>query len=268
MFPSISIFNAELSTYGFCAIIGLFAAGILAVNYAKRKKYDENNLLIALLIGGGASLIGSHLLYAIVNYKGILLVLTNLEKIDSLGFLFQCLAEIFGGSVFYGGMLSCMLAYYITLKKLKMQTDFGMDLIGAVAPLFHGFCRIGCFLGGCCYGIESSFGFVMQDSLAPDANGVTRFPVQLLEVALNFALFALLFVLLCKGKFKGNITKLYFILYGVIRFCDEFLRGDVYRGFWGPFSTSQWIALFTIIGSVVFWIIRVKKEKKQVEQPA
>ena len=108
----------------------------------------------------------------------------------------------------------------------------------------------------------------MHDSLAPDANGVTRFPVQLLEVALNFALFALLFVLLCKGKFKGNITKLYFILYGVIRFCDEFLRGDVYRGFWGPFSTSQWIALFTIIGSVVFWIIRVKKEKKQVEQPA
>lgn len=268
MYPSITFIKTELSSYAVCTVIGLLVAGVIAVQFIKRRGINDNNYIISLLIGGVASLLGSHLLYGITNWKYVLYLIAKPELIDSFDTLWDWLGMIFGGSVFYGGMLATMLAAYISFKKFKLDLDTSMDALGAVAPLFHGFCRIGCFLGGCCYGIESSFGFVMHDSPAPDANGVTRFPVQLLEVVLNFALFALLFVLLCKGKFRGNITKLYFIIYGVIRFSDEFLRGDVYRGFWGPFSTSQWIALFTIVGSVIFWIIRAKKEKKQTEQPA
>ena len=39
---------------------------------------------------------------------------------------------------------------------------------------------------------------------------------------------------------------LYFVLYGILRFVDEFFRGDSIRGIWGPFSTSQYISLFII----------------------
>ena len=266
MFPSVTVFGKDFSTYGLCALVGVLVAGIVAVQFAKRRGLDSNNYIISLLIGAAASLLGSHLLYGIVNYKSFIALVTHPELINSFSDFLNGISIVFGGSVFYGGMLFTMLACYISFKKFKMDKNVAMDVLGTVAPLFHGFCRIGCFLGGCCYGIKWAHGFVMHDSLAPDANGVPRFPVQLLEVALNFALFAVLYILLRKGKAKGKITQIYFISYGVIRFCDEFLRGDEYRGFWGPFSTSQWISLFLIIGSVISLLLKsFSKNSKQQE---
>jgi len=36
-------------------------------------------------------------------------------------------------------------------------------------------------------------------------------------------------------------------LYSLGRFLLEYLRGDMDRGFWGPFSTSQWLSLLVLL---------------------
>ena len=54
----------------------------------------------------------------------------------------------------------------------------------------------------------------------------------------------------------------YLFLYSVLRFVIEFFRNDE-RGFvfYGLLSTSQFIAVLTILGSVaVFWFLRQRSE--------
>ena len=40
----------------------------------------------------------------------------------------------------------------------------------------------------------------------------------------------------------------------MIRFFDEFLRGDEIRGFVGALSTSQFISLFIVAVGILFWV--------------
>ena len=68
-------------------------------------------------------------------------------------------------------------------------------------------------------------------------------PVQLYEAAGCLLLFLLLDRLARRGWSGGQLLPVYLSLYGAFRFLLEFLRGDGARGFWGPLSTSQWVAL-------------------------
>jgi phosphatidylglycerol---prolipoprotein diacylglyceryl transferase len=68
------------------------------------------------------------------------------------------------------------------------------DLLGVTTPLYVGILRVGCFLGGCCYGISSDFGVLYPSYIfrsiqgcrkyTPGSNPQQRvFPVQLVESA-------------------------------------------------------------------------------------
>jgi phosphatidylglycerol:prolipoprotein diacylglycerol transferase len=129
------------------------------------------------------------------------------------------------------------------LLRKRPQYRYLLDFVVPAIPLFHFFGRIGCFLAGCCFGIESSFGFTFNHSIVDEANGINRFPVQLLEAFINILLFFILDVFRRKKLFKQNIIYLYLLLYSFARFFIEFLRGDVYRGFFFVLSTSQIISI-------------------------
>ena len=90
--------------------------------------------------------------------------------------------------------------------------------------IFHFFGRIGCFLGGCCYGKVTTFklGVAFPDNVKENIfhYGSKRYPTQLFEaIILLIILVTILFV-------KKNKFKLYLILYSIARFFLEFLRGD------------------------------------------
>ena len=82
--------------------------------------------------------------------------------------------------------------------------------------------------------------------------------MQLLEAVLVLILFFILTIMLKKYDNKYSLTSIYLLLYGIIRFFNEFLRGDIIRGFLGPFSTSQWISLI-IIAVISYRHLRNKK---------
>ena len=88
---------------------------------------------------------------------------------------------------------------------------------------------------------------VLTRALSPEANGVARFPVQLLESALLFALFFLLAALFRRGALRAKLLALYLAVYAVLRFLLEFLRGDAIRGVYFGLSTSQWISLAILL---------------------
>lgn len=273
MCPSITIFGAELSVYALLSVIGFLFAGTLAwwMTRLTWKFYRQNTergltskrpvsadtLLTASLPALIGLLIGAMALYTITNIPDIVGLLSRWSALvaekGELG-AFQELGSYCGGIVFYGGLLGGVAGAWWYSKRAPFNLGEYLDTVAPAIPLFHVFGRLGCFASGCCYGIECEWGFYHKDALVSLANGAARFPVQLLEAGLNLILAAVIYVLFYyfwQQWRAGSFIRIYFASYAVIRFFDEFLRGDTYRGIWLGLSTSQWISL----GILVFLIV-------------
>jgi phosphatidylglycerol:prolipoprotein diacylglycerol transferase len=242
-------------------LCGIFSSGMYACFIAKRFKYDYSDLILFLLIASIGVVIGSHLLYMIVNYKNVIYVVNNIKKIDTFERFFNASNYLFGGSVFYGGLIGGIIVGYVISKKDTKYLNF-LDIGFTSIPLFHFFGRIGCFLGGCCYGIKSKIGFMYTVNPILEANGVRRFPVQIAEAIFNIVLFSFLNHLLCHKKMRNKLSYVYLIIYSVGRFFIEFLRGDTYRGIWWSISTSQIISILIILILIIRLCYMYKKIPK------
>lgn len=259
MFPSFEFLGKEISLYFIFATAAFLLCGVIYCHYINKAGKDDNEAIVFLLIVCIGIFIGGHILYGITNIKHFGRVFGAVTGFKSF---IEAIGTIFGGQVFYGGLIGGAIIGYIYLRIKKYDIPLYTDLMGFTIPLFHGFARIGCFFGGCCYGIESSFGFITHTNhLVPTINGVRRFPVQLLEALCCFILFAVILYLYRKGKLKGRLLFTYLILYGVVRFFDEFLRGDEYRGFVGVLSTSQFISILIEIFAITGFIYVTRKIK-------
>ena len=86
--------------------------------------------------------------------------------------------------------------------------------------------RVGCFLGGCCYGcpVGSAWGVVYPDGSLPFSayGAVPLIPVQLYEAGWLFIAFAVVMVFVRQG-YRAGVS---LMAMGVGRFALEFLRGD------------------------------------------
>lgn len=258
MIPNITLGNKTISAYMIMALIGVFAAGIFSISRFK-KEDDKMELLVALLWSGVGLMVGGHLLYAITNMTGIINSIRN-------GDGFMTLLMYFSGNVFYGGLIGSYAAFLLYFRIKKKDICRYIDEGALFIPLFHVFGRIGCFLSGCCYGAECEVGFIYKYSIIEAANGVRRFPVQLVEAAGNLLIFLLLYYLYKRGTLRYRLIYLYFMIYPILRFVLEFFRGDSYRGFLFSLSTSQIISIFVFIyGAVMLAVTCIKHKNTQTE---
>ena len=265
MFPTINIFGKTFTTYLILSLIAAFAAGMFACKLTKKRGEDDNEAIIVMLFSTIGIFIGGHLLYGITNIKNIpsLFVAENFHQFLDRAYF------IFGGSVFYGGLIGAIIAALITIKVRNLPLRVYSDILSVAIPLFHSIARVGCFLSGCCYGIESEFGFtVYNNTLVPSINGVSRFPVQLLEACLNLLIFFMLLIIYKKSLsyqfLQGKLIFIYLFSYSVVRFFVEFLRGDEIRGFIFGISTSQFISiLLFILSAVTLSALFIKEKRKQ-----
>lgn len=262
MVPNIHILEKTVSAYMIVAVIGVLTLLFSMKHIAKKNGMDDFNVQNVILVSFIGVVIGSHLFSGIGK---IYLMIQNHVEIVSFKDFIQKMIYAFGGAVFYGGLIGALIAsfIYIRIKKLdlKLYTDIGAMSI----PLFHCFGRIGCFLSGCCYGIESNIGFVYHYSAVEAANGVRRFPVQLAEAAFNLCLYFVIYKLFKTKKYTGKLMYVYLIAYAIARFILEFFRGDEYRGYIGVLSVSQFISVLiviTVTGFIIFQKIKLSKRKQ------
>ncbi len=131
-----------------------------------------------------------------------------------------------GGYVFYGGLLGGIFISYILKNYSRYYHSKG--LVPAIC-LGHGIGRIGCYLTGCCFGIKL---------------GDWIIPVQLIESLSLFLMF--MYFHIFKEKINNELSK-YLLYYAALRFFLEFFRGDIHRGIYLNFSTSQWVSIIIIL---------------------
>lgn len=262
MFPSFHIFGWEIGSYGVMVVLGAFACAFVGTKLIRRFGYDLYDFLLILLAIGGGIFLGAHIVFGITHMSTIV---KAFQHIGNLWFeqFWEAMIFSFGGMVFYGGFLGGIAAIGIYCKfdkKIRARNLF--DVYAVLTPLFHVFGRIGCFLGGCCYGVESSFGFTVHgNTLNPDINDVNRLPIQLIEATLNLFIFFCILSLFQKRKMTDKLILVYMLIYPVVRFTLEFFRDDAIRGFLFGLSTSQWISiLLFIIAVTALLIIRFRKK--------
>ena len=261
MFPGFTLFGKYISSYMLTSLAGIFTACPLAISRYKKRGGNDISMIFVFLFGAIGCAVGMHLLYGITNIQHW----SRLFSAGSFQEFWDAAIFIFGGSVFYGGLIGGLFAGYLCMKHQKLDYGLTSDCAAPSIALFHAFGRIGCFLGGCCYGVEWEHGITFHNALLESANGVPRVPVQLFEAGLEFALFGLLSLMLAKGWLKNRLLAVYLLIYPVGRFALEFLRGDDYRGFLFGLSTSQLISIGVFAAAVVFLVMKRPRASKETE---
>jgi len=177
------------------------------------------------------------------------------------------------GGVFQGGLVFGVLFALWYFRKHKLPTWKMGDLVGPALALGHGFGRIGCFLAGCCYGrtCDLPWGVIFTDPRAEELTGIPlgleRHPVQLYESFLNFTNFLVLFLILRRKRFDGQVFSFYIMNYSVIRFFTEYFRGDhparsiLIQGR-TVFASLTWPQFFCVLGLAAGIVLHLILKKR------
>ena len=249
------IFGIQIKSYGLMIAIGIIVAATLFINKGKKKGLDEDSLLNVIIFAILGGMLGGKGLFIITEFKNII---NEPSILLNFGY----------GFVIYGAIGGGALAMYLYCRRKKWNIIEMIDITVPGLAIAQGFGRIGCFLAGCCYGAEttSPLGVVFpENSLAP--SGIHIHPTQIYSSIFDFSLGFILLYYSKEQRKNGKVMGLYLIIYSIGRFIVEFLRDDS-RGNVGVLSTSQFIAIFTLVfGIIIFNNYRIfKGAKKNIEE--
>jgi len=256
----------ELHSYGLFLALAFLVGIYTAMKRAKKFGFDPNiimNLSMVIII---SSLIGSRFLYVIFHieeFRGNYLDIIN--PVQSSGEFGIAGLTMLGGIIF--ALFSTI--FYARIKNLGFLK--ATDILSPSVALGVGITRIGCFLSGCCYGLECSLPWGMVFS--PESPAGYHFydkaihPTQLYSSLGGFIIF---FILIYIGKHKiynGIIFYSFLILYSIDRFIIDFFRyyekemilfkiGKV------NFSVNQGICILLFLTSVTFITINYFRNKR------
>jgi len=257
----LKIGSLSLSGYAFFYGLGLILACLTVCILASRENLDRLDTANYLLFTVIVSLFGAKLYGVIVVFLSS--PSTALRKPEMLWRAFLT------GGVFYGGLVAGALFVVLYLKRYFKGAFWKMlDVTAMGVALGHASGRVGCFLGGCCYGKPThlSWGvrFKYLGRLPHPFAGTALHPTQLYEAGLNLLNFAVLLVLWKKRAFDGLAFGFYLINYGAIRFLIEYFRNDSTRGYifrgkspLASLSVPQIISLGLII--IGIWVLKVRQ---------
>lgn len=262
IFPGFDLYTILLGV----GVVGAFALFSFLTRKVKVPAKLTNFILVIGIFAVAIGYFCAVLLQAFYNWEAALLVDPNAK--------FEITANT--GATFYGGLIGgagvLFGAYFGVghfIFKEKQHIKHFNDITSSIACSIigaHGVGRIGCLMAGCCYGMEtdSFIGIYMVEL------GKKVVPTQLFEALFLFALCAVLSILLLKKHLKNEIA-IYAIVYGIWRFCIEYLRDD-YRGetvvsFLTP---SQLVAVIMVLAGIawylVYYFVIKKREVKQEEK--
>jgi phosphatidylglycerol:prolipoprotein diacylglycerol transferase len=234
-----------IPSYGVMLALSIALAGTIAARAAHRAGID---------VGATIALLG---FVAMGAFVGAWSTFVGVEWLRT-GQLTDAVTSL--GLVFYGAPFGGGLAFAIFGRALGLPRARLADVALPAIPAAHAVGRIGCFLGGCCFGRpwDGPLAVTYVHPLAPAAHpSVPRHPVPLYEAGLLLALAFAFSLWPMRGVGSGRRLAAYFASYGVLRAVIECFRGDVVRGVYvGGVSTSQVVSVVVTLLAVGFLVAR------------
>lgn len=172
------------------------------------------------------------------------------------------LNEIFyvwqGGMAIQGGIVFGVIAGIIYAKRHNIDILALADIVAPAIILGQAIGRCANLLNGDAFGAPtgSNFGIIYPETtLAFRTYGQQPlWPAEIWEGQLDFVIFALLLIFRAFPHAKGQAFSLYIMLYSLVRFCLEFLRGDYATPVFLSFTSAQTTSLIAFVLSVGFFV--------------
>ena len=241
-YPSIdpiafSIGPLAVRWYGLMYLAGFAAGWWLALrrisrNQAPITRAQLDDLLFLIVLG---VILGGRLGYALF-YKPGHYAAHPLEVL----YIWQ------GGMSFHGGLLGVMVALAFAARRQGVDWLRLTDFIAPLTPLGFAAGRLGNFINAELPGrvTDLPWGMVM-----PGAGDAPRHPSQLYQFALEgVVLFVFLWWFSSKPRARGQVSAMFLLGYGVLRFIAEFAREpDSFIGYLAlGLTMGQWLCLAMI----------------------
>lgn len=207
-------------SYGFFIAIGAIAGIYYTTIKGKEHfnlKFDDINTLFILLIV--AAFVGGKLFLIFE---------------DPSRYLSNPKAFLSGqGFVFYGSLLFCIPTMLFYFKKKNLPVLPMLDIMAITTCIVHFFGRLGCFMAGCCHGIEwhGPLAVIFTDPLCAAPLNTPLHPTQLYSAAMIGLILLFLLLRMKTKKFHGQVFLIYLMSYPVGRSIIEIVRGDLNRGY-------------------------------------
>lgn len=267
MIPFFDIFGFTLPGYGMSLGIGVLVSYGLAGWLGTRSRLGNDHATTLYLFAGLGAVAGSRLLQLVVERHrftdGIINGLMRPE-----------------GGIWYGALLGAIVTTIVYARIRKLSPFLTLDVMAPAWAIGHAFGRMGCYLGGCCFGTpthgplgvsfprNSAAYFELENhdpTFIAEFGTVPLIPIQLFEAAGELALVGLLAYLFFKKLPDGVVFLTYAGSYSIMRFILEWWRFDPVRG-WvieGWLSTSQLIAVGMLAVAIGF-AVRLRKKAAAV----
>ncbi|MDO8682296.1 MAG: prolipoprotein diacylglyceryl transferase [Armatimonadota bacterium] len=233
-----------IRAYGFMMMIGFIIGLYRAVRAAGKRGMDTSYVVDTALYALISGIAGARLFFILLNWP------------EFKGNLGSILSIWEGGLSFHGGVLFAVAAVYIYARSKRIPFMQIADLLAPSLAIGYAFARIGCFLNGCCYGIQTDLFFGVR---FPDLYDL-RHPTQLYASAASFLIYLALTRVEKWQMPQGYVFAAYLAMYSVYRFLIEFLRkGATAEVLAFGLTEAQIvsIAIFVVAG-IALWRIKRK----------
>lgn len=245
----VCVFGTHVPWYGVCAGLALLTIGLWLIHQFEVLKLDgdcQNEILCRFPFAILTGVAFAFALDAVFTGNWRTWLDTSERRI---------------GFTFTGWLLGVLIFIFVFGKLPILGRSFLMNLLLPVFALAQSIGRIGCFLGGCCYGKVCTLGVKYPRGSLPyeQVGDVCVFPIQPIESLLLLGLF----LLCCKSPFRRRAS-IYLCGVACIRFSLEFFRGDVRGSLFGVvcISPQQIMSIvFFAIGLVCF----IKQDKNALK---
>ena len=237
--------DIRIPSYGMMIVVGIVICNLIAQISLRNSKKQYLDFLQIELFGGLGAIAGAKILTIIKNFAG--------EEAISLSW--NTFKE--AGYSYYGGLAGFFLLSWLVCKARNIDGRIYAERYIYLLSLLHFFWKIGCLMGGCCYGIEYNGPVaICYPEGINEMSGVNVFPAPLLEAVVALIIMVIILLLLRLGRLFEPIGT-YLILYGTARFFLEMTRFHKNDAF---IKEAQVFSVFAVCIGITLVIKNHRKE--------
>ena len=247
----------QIKWYSFFIFLAMLTACLIIFKESKKKNVPDNYLTNLIFYGLIIGILGARLYYVIFNLD---YYLNNPSQIFAIWN---------GGLAIHGGLISALIFLIIYSRKNKINILQMLDIIVVGVIIAQAIGRWGNFFNQEAYGNIISLQALKNMHLPKFIidgmyiSGSYREPTFLYESICSLIGFILLLILRATKKLKtGQLTAIYLIWYGIVRFGIETLRSDSLM--LGQIKVAQLVSLLFVISGIALFIYSYKKRKSIV----
>lgn len=247
----------EIRLYGLMIGISMLLGLLLVCFLAKKKNIKSDDILTLAIYVFPLAIIGARVYYCIFG-----------DDHFSFAEFFKIWENGLSGLAVYGSIIGGALGVVLFCLVHKHNFLTIADVVVQGVLLGQAIGRIGCYFGGCCYGIETAQSWLKMFPFSVQIDGQWHYATFFYESFWN--LVGVFVLLACSRLFceKGSVLGAYLIWYGTGRAMIEGIRGDsLFVGSSG-LKVSQMLSLILLaIGIFVLvhnYIVRRRQNGKEV----